>query len=181
NGGDLGLASDDEFYFGNAIGDSDGDGAVGDVDYDLLVSQFGQRGGIGTLSADLDADGRVGLRDFAIARTSFGNIVSAPTIPSPAPVAAPVSEPSPGLAASAGQETTVASSVNTAAVTSASVAIEEPILPAASAPTLTEPTVERELYDALQGSDSIDASQTALDTDDLLADILAEATLAKPL
>jgi hypothetical protein len=56
------------------------------------------------------------------------------------------------------------------------VSVDEPILPAASAPTSTEPTVERELYDALQGGDSGEGSGTLLDSDDLLVDVLAEAS-----
>jgi hypothetical protein len=56
------------------------------------------------------------------------------------------------------------------------VSVDEPILPAASAPTSTEPTVERELYDALQGGDSGEGGlEASLDADDLLADVLLEA------
>jgi hypothetical protein len=81
-----GLDADDVFYIGNAVGDIDGDGQVDDDDYDTLVSEFGQRGGLGTLAADLDASGRVDLRDFAAMRGVFGNSVQAPTPPAPAPI-----------------------------------------------------------------------------------------------
>ncbi len=164
-----GLPADDVFYFGSAVGDGDGDGTVVDADYDALKSQFGQRGGIGTLVADLDADGRVGLSDFAIMRSSFGNTVSAPTIPSPAPVAAAASEPSPAPVNSVNQETAVASPVNTPAATSASVTVDEPVLPAGSAQQSPAPAPERELSNALQSDDPDD------EPDDLLADVLLEA------
>jgi len=85
NGGGLGLDADDVFYFGNSIGDCDGDGAVGDDDYDLLVSQFGQRGD--GLAADLNRDGRVNLHDFAIMRSRFGETTETPTFPAAAPEA----------------------------------------------------------------------------------------------
>jgi hypothetical protein len=85
-----GLAAADVFYFGNATGDIDGDGQIGDSDYNTLVSQFGQRGAMGALAADLDADGRVGLRDFTAVRKRFGESVLAPTVaPAPLPASAP--------------------------------------------------------------------------------------------
>ncbi|MBU8871631.1 MAG: hypothetical protein KOO60_12265, partial [Gemmatimonadales bacterium] len=59
------LAAADVFYFGNIIGDTDGDGQVGAGDYATLTSEFGRRGPIGTLAADLNGDGRVSLTDFA--------------------------------------------------------------------------------------------------------------------
>ncbi|MDP7287660.1 MAG: hypothetical protein QGH94_06680, partial [Phycisphaerae bacterium] len=171
NGGDLGLASDDEFYFGNAIGDSDGDGDVDDDDYNNLKSQFGLRGAIGTLSSDLDGDGRVSLGDFVIVRNSLGGEVQAPTVLAPAPAAAPGAP----LAAPTSQEA-VQTPLNTPAAAPGLVSVDEPILPAASAPTSTEPTVERELYDALQGGDSGEGGlEASLDADDLLADVLLEA------
>jgi len=80
-----GLASADVFYFGNATGESNGDGVVDELDYAAMIDEFGQRGGIGTLGSDFDADGRVGLRDFAILRSRFGNTVQMPTIPAAAP------------------------------------------------------------------------------------------------
>ena len=80
-----GLAVDDVFYFGNAVGDCDGDGGIGSSDYETLVGEFGQRGGIGTLVADLNGDGRAELSDFAIMRGAKGNSVLAPTFPAAAP------------------------------------------------------------------------------------------------
>ncbi|MDP6542587.1 MAG: SdrD B-like domain-containing protein [Phycisphaerae bacterium] len=81
NGGGLGLAQDDVFYFANLVGDCDGDGQVGGSDYGILVGEFGQRGGVAALAADLNGDCRVDLTDFAIMRGSFGNSVLVPTIP----------------------------------------------------------------------------------------------------
>ncbi len=87
--GQTGLDSDDVFYFGNIVGEVDGDGEVGDSDYDILVSQFGLTGSIASLAADINANGYVDLADFAIMRSVFGNIVQlpAPVAPAaPAPV-----------------------------------------------------------------------------------------------
>ena len=90
-----GLPADDVFYFGNAVGDCDGDGQVGGGDCAMLTGQFGLRGGIGTLAADFNADGQVDLGDFAIMRSASGNSVSIPTFP-PASPGAPLSAPAAG-------------------------------------------------------------------------------------
>jgi hypothetical protein len=79
NGGGLGLSGDDMFYFGNFVGDCDGDWIVGVGDYETLVSELGQRGD--GLVADFDADGRVGLSDFVIMRGRFGSVAAAPSFP----------------------------------------------------------------------------------------------------
>jgi len=82
-----GLAHDDVFHFGNAAGDIDGDGAVGQADSDALVGEFGLRGD--ELSADFNGDRRVDLSDFAIMRSRFGDVVASPEFPAAAPLAAP--------------------------------------------------------------------------------------------
>ena len=87
NGGQLGLLSDDVFYFGNSVGDCDGDGIVGDGDLDLLIGEFGLSGA--GLAADLDGDLRVTLGDFTIMRQRFGESVGFPLLIPPAPAAAP--------------------------------------------------------------------------------------------
>ena len=46
-----GLAADDVFYLGSAVGNCDGDGEVGSSDYGTFAGQFGLSGGIGTLAA----------------------------------------------------------------------------------------------------------------------------------
>jgi hypothetical protein len=86
NGGGLGLADDDVFYFGNSVGDCDGDGAVGSSDYGMFVGESGRRGD--GLTGDFNADGRVDLSDFAVMRKRFGSVVAAPSFAVAAPVAA---------------------------------------------------------------------------------------------
>jgi large repetitive protein len=83
NGGGLGLAADDVFYFGNSVGDCDGDGAVDEADYGAFVGELG-RSGDGLVS-DFDGDRRVGLGDFVIMRERFGSAVAAPSFPVAAP------------------------------------------------------------------------------------------------
>jgi hypothetical protein len=93
--GQTGLGADDVFYFGNVVGEVDGDGEVGDSDYDVLVSQFGMPGSIASLASDINASGQVDLADFSIMRSAFGNIVQMPTPVAPAPPA-PAAEPQTG-------------------------------------------------------------------------------------
>jgi hypothetical protein len=73
SGGWMELAADDVFYFGNSVGDCDGDGVVGDGDYDVLVSEFGLRGD--GLAADINGDRQVDLADFANVRVRYGETV----------------------------------------------------------------------------------------------------------
>ena len=101
NGGSLGLASNEVFYFGHSDGDTDGDGDVDGNDYATLMGEFGLRGGIGTLAADLNGNGRVDLSDFATVRRRFGNSVLAPTIPPAAPEI-PAAAPAAALQAAGG-------------------------------------------------------------------------------
>jgi len=198
NGGAVGLTDDDVFYFGNSIGDCDGDGAVGDGDYAVIVSELGQRGGIGTLSSDLDGDGRVGLRDFAIMRSNLGLEVQAPDVaPAPAAAPAPMIAP-PGLVISVNQSTTPEPLTVPAApadiLEESAPAIESPAIPAEPTdlapisidpldlPTPTDPpattqTTELELADVLLDQESDISLDSALDADDLLADLLAESAL----
>jgi len=79
------LADDDVFCFGNAIGDTGGDGAVGADDYNAVLARFGQTGG--GLAADFNADGGVDFTDFAILRSRYGSSVLAPTLAAPSPEA----------------------------------------------------------------------------------------------
>jgi len=85
NGGGLGLATDDVFYFCNVVADTDGDGAVGVSDYGTLIGEFGRSGD--DLATDFNADGRVDLYDFATLRGMYGNSVSLPTFLPAAPEA----------------------------------------------------------------------------------------------
>jgi hypothetical protein len=52
-------------------GDVDGDGEIGAGDYNAFVSEFGLRQG--AVTTDFDGDGRVGLQDFVILRSRFGD------------------------------------------------------------------------------------------------------------
>jgi len=64
-------------------GDATLDGKVNHLDYDTVLSQFGQTGS--GLSADFNADGIVDFTDFAALRSRYGSSVLAPTLPAPAP------------------------------------------------------------------------------------------------
>ena len=75
NGGSLGLAADDVFYFGNLPGDVDGDGMVGAADYIGLKRAFG----VGVASpggpADFDYSGAVGYDDLMTLAGNFGQSI----------------------------------------------------------------------------------------------------------
>jgi len=79
NGGGLGLVDNDVFYFGNSVGDCDGDGQVGEGDYGTLLGEFGRSGG--GLTADFNGDGWVGMADFMIMRSRFGRELPTPAFP----------------------------------------------------------------------------------------------------
>ena len=76
-----GLAADDVFYFGNVVGDTNGDAYVDGGDFNAFADEFGLTGGIGDLVSDFDASGQVDLVDFGIARAAYGNVVQMPTPP----------------------------------------------------------------------------------------------------
>jgi hypothetical protein len=94
-GGNTGLAADDVFYIGNAVGQTDGDGDVDVADFSTLKRELGQSGGVGALDADFNASGRVDLADFAIMRAAFGNSVQMPVLP---PTGAPTAAAGPMVA-----------------------------------------------------------------------------------
>jgi len=175
--GVTGLGSADVFYFGNAAGDIDGDGAVDDSDYSTLVSQFGLRGAQGTLAADVDQDGRVGLKDFAAVRSRFGRQgVLAPTPPALAPPAAAapieaVASPAPD----AGGASVIGDSFDFEAPQLSVDLFVELQSPASGAgePVVLAATDEAELRPL--------SDEAPADEADLLTDILAESMLAMPL
>jgi len=184
SGGGLGLASDDLFYFGNSVGDNDGDGSVGDSDLDLFIDQFGLSGG--DLASDFDGDGQVGLRDFALMRELFGQSVATPSFPAPAPVAAGAPAPARAVESPVGVSEPVASrSLATATVptldallaNSVSIEVGETTLPSPDAAPSPEPSYELRLSDALQNEDPLDPLDVSLETEDMLADLLSEAVL----
>jgi hypothetical protein len=179
--GKTGLGAADLFYYGNAVGETSGDGVIGQAEYDTFKSQFGQRGGIGTLASDFDGDGRVGLRDFALMRSRFGDEVQSPTVPAPAPPAAsplasaePESDDvAPASDALMDAEKAVISPVNTPAAPLPFVSVGKVALPVADEHPVSTPSVERELTGVLQGDNAAG--------DDLLIDILAESALDRAL
>jgi hypothetical protein len=83
-----GLAAPDDFYFGNLIGDANGNGQVTVADIALTKSLSGQLADI-TAPADFNRSGQISVADIAIAKASQGNAIAmlyAPA-PSPAPTA----------------------------------------------------------------------------------------------
>jgi len=203
-GGGLGLAGNDVFYFASAVGDTDGDGQVGSSDSEALAGEFGRKGGISTLGSDFNVDGGVDLDDFAIMRGAYGSSVLAPTIPAAAPEAPPAS---PAIAIQAADEAIAAGAAPVVPVVSQSLdgsdADDDSIATAASAPAIDllaespsatshipEPqpisvgSSAATLYRAATGEydlRSLGDDLPAGESDDLLADILAESALAAPL
>ena|GEM_PF-4381356 len=179
NGGGIGLPDDDAFYFGSSVGDSDGDGRVGDSDYDLFVGGFGTGGAVGVTPGDFDGDGRVDLADFAIMRSRFGESVGTPAFPGPAPIAAsaPVLSVETELDAPATLSVLAKQGGAAASPAIAPVVGLSPVTADAFAPPVndesSESTPERELVGVLSGHSV--ATGVSLGTDDLLASVLAEA------
>ncbi|MDP6047786.1 MAG: hypothetical protein QGH94_05570 [Phycisphaerae bacterium] len=177
-GGATGLDSADVFYFGNVVGETDGDWQVGDSDYDTLVSEFGMSGGFGTLASDFNASGRVDLVDFAIMRGAFGNNVGVPTPPpAPAPAVATAIEPDADLLAGF----TGADEDSTAPVNAVVGADPMFAIPAVSIGSLTRRAPDRpNLRTGVTVEDlrALRDHTPANRSDELLVDVLAESTLA---
>ncbi len=180
SGGGLGLAGDDLFYFGNSVGDSDGDSSTGGSELDLFIDQFGLSGG--GLASDFDADGQVGLSDFSIMRERFGQSVATPSFPAPAPVAAgapavesPARAPEP--VASPSLATGADPMVDALLVNPVSIEVGQTALPSPGEAPSQEPSYELRLSDALGNEDSIEPLGVSLETEDMLADLLSEAVL----
>jgi hypothetical protein len=76
--GNIGLVSEDVFYFGNIAGDCNGDMFVGEGDYDVLMSEFGQSGD--DLASDFNSDGHADLGDFLIMQDRYGSSLAAPAV-----------------------------------------------------------------------------------------------------
>ena len=175
-----GLLVDDAFYFGNSVGDTNGDGHIDAGDYNVLVSEFGQRGGLGALDADLDASGRVNLVDFAIVRGAYGNTVLAPTPPAaPVASAAPVTESSVDLLAEPAGATD--EPVAGAPVLTFLADFMEPVVaPAPETPDSTAAVLYRTPI-ASEDLRALGEDPPVGGEGDLLADILSESALIVPL
>jgi len=190
NGGGLGLAADDVFYFANVVGDCDGDGEVGSSDYGTFIGEFGLSGD--GLATDFNVDRRVDLHDFVTMRSRFGETIPTPTFPDPAPQAfaepivqtatlmPPITSPPPdainAIDASDGAAVVMASApavdLLAESLSPGEYIPETPAISAGSSQLAA--TAE---YDLRPLSDDLDAG----DADELLADILAESLLTVPL
>jgi len=183
-----GLTDADVLYFGNVVGDTNGDAAVDGGDLNTLVAEFGLRGGA-ELDTDFNVDGRVNLADFAIMRGNLGNSVGMPTVPAappaaaapPAPAAAPVFAPNVDLLAGSATSNEEDVIVGGDILFGAPVSVEvTPIdLPAATEEpaSVFEPVASD---DVLPGEDILspgDGLEAVLDMDDLLVDVLAESSV----
>ena len=176
------------------LGDADGSGTVDDADIEIFAAEFGMRGT--NLAADFDTDGYVGLADFVILREHFGSSlpaaspVAAPGLvtlvnqstPQTAPAIPPTSPQPPAstnksvvgarqpqsIAASVPPQT-IAASVPLQSVNSEQSSLAEP------RHRVPSPSVDRKLTGVLSSR----GPDIFLDSDDLLADVLAESALAK--
>jgi hypothetical protein len=93
-----GLSSPDTFYFGNLIGDANGNGAVTISDIAMTKSLNGQAAGI-TSAVDFNRNGQITISDIAIAKSNNGAMLPLMT------PAAPVPTPTPAIAAAASSPT----------------------------------------------------------------------------
>ncbi len=78
---------------GGLVGDANGDGEVGSVDYTIWAATFGQTG-LG-LAADFDGNGEVGAGDYTLWAANFGATLGGGSAPIAPPAAAVASAPSP--------------------------------------------------------------------------------------
>jgi hypothetical protein len=84
------LATPDTFYFGNLVGDANGNGQVTVADVAMAKSLEGQAAVI-TTPVDFNENGQITVADVAIAKANEGNTLTliAPPAPAPAPAPAP--------------------------------------------------------------------------------------------
>lgn len=88
NGGSLGLAEDDVFYFGNLAGDTDGDADVDFRDAWTLMGSYKDGASDHTpADGDFTADGVVDEADAAALQANYGQTLTMFTAPEPAPTA----------------------------------------------------------------------------------------------
>jgi hypothetical protein len=87
-----GLASPDVFYFGNLVGDANGNGSVSVADVGLTKSLVGQSTDV-TSPADFNRSGQITVADVAIAKVNAGNTLPMFTAPPAAATATPAAAP----------------------------------------------------------------------------------------
>jgi hypothetical protein len=101
-----GLSAPDVFYFGNLIGDGNGNGSVTVADVAMTKSLSGQAADI-TSPVDFNRSGQVTVADVAIAKAYQGNSIPMLIAPLPPPPAAPLAAPSATAVATAAPPKTV--------------------------------------------------------------------------
>jgi hypothetical protein len=87
-----GLASADVFYFGNLVGDANGNGSVSVADVGVTKSLVGQSADV-TSPADFNRNGQITVADVAIAKANAGGtlpMITAPAAATATPAAAPL-------------------------------------------------------------------------------------------
>ncbi len=67
-----GLTAGEELFEVTQAGDANADGTVGDADFVILATHFGQSTTLGPAAGDFDYDGTVGDSDFVVLATNFG-------------------------------------------------------------------------------------------------------------
>jgi fibronectin type 3 domain-containing protein len=84
-----GLTSPDVFYFGNLMGEANGNGQVTVADIAMTKSQSGQSGLDPTSPTDFNRSGFVSVADIALCKSNSGAILAQISAPTPAPSPAP--------------------------------------------------------------------------------------------
>ncbi len=83
-GGTLGLERTQTFYFGNLVGDTNGDRQVSLADLSTLAGNWGSSGVTdGPEAGDLNSDGTVSLADLSTLAASWGHTLASPTWDTP--------------------------------------------------------------------------------------------------
>jgi hypothetical protein len=116
-----GLAAPDVFYFGNLIGDANGNGQVTVADVAMTKSLSGQAADI-TAPADFNRSGQISVADIAIVKASQGNSIA--MFNAPVPLPAPAQVP---LAASVQAALTTKSAIPAATVAAIPPAPPQPL------------------------------------------------------
>jgi hypothetical protein len=179
--GDAAAGGDFQFRLNILPGDTDSDGAVGDIDYETFMDEFGVRQT--SLTSDFNCDNRVSLADFAIIRSALGS-----TLPSGEPTppeAPPVAQQYQGDSLAGGAAADPASSESTPdrllELPGVDISGPQPVIASSPAPALySYEAIDREPGDDLltdHANDPGDSLGVSIGADGLLTDILAESPL----